>query len=412
MKTRLACAVAALLLCLIGAPDRVWGQAQEAALVDSATNVLNEFMAIPAEGIPRTMLAKAQGLVIVPSMVKVGFVVGARRGKGIAVVRDQSGTWRPPIFVSVTGGSVGWQAGVQSSDIVMVFNSRRSVDGLLSGKFTVGVDAAAAAGPVGRAASAGTDIKLQAEVYSYSRSRGLFAGASVDGTMLQIDNAANQTYYSAAGLRPDGTATAPNMPLPTSAGRLLAALATIAGPPTVPPVDPSVAGTPGVFPPAANDVVPQPTFGAGQPSGPGMEPAAIANANAGIPAVTQPGLSVPVPPAVPASSGIEAINATRQELADAAQDLGALLDESWRNYLALPRNALSGNGMPTVESLDQSLSRFEAITKDNRYKVLLDRPEFQQLYGLLRTYAEQVRQATQPAGAPPSADAGAPGSLR
>jgi lipid-binding SYLF domain-containing protein len=376
-------------------------------MVDSATNVLNEFMAIPAEGIPRSMLARAQGLVIVPRMVKVGLVVGARHGKGIAVVRDQNGTWRPPIFVTMTGGSVGWQVGVQSSDIVMVFTTRRSVEGLLSGKFTVGVDAAAAAGPVGRQASAATDIKLQAEIYSYSRSRGLFAGASVDGSLLQIDSGANQVYYGAAGLLPDGTATAPNMPLPTSAGRLLASLATIAGTPTVPPADSSVVGTPGVFPPTLNDTVTQPTYGTGQPSVPSIDPAVTANT--GIPAITPPGFQVPAPPVTSASTGNDALHATRLELAQAAQDMGALLDESWRNYLALPRSVFSGNGVPTMESLDQSLRRFEAITKDNRYKVLLDRPEFQQLHGLLQTYADQVRQqAPPPAAGAPSANAGYP----
>ena len=94
------------------------------------------------------------------------------------MIRDDNGVWRPPTFVSMTGGSVGWQVGIQSTDVVLVFNTRKSVNGLLSGKFTLGVDAAAAAGPIGREASAATDVRLQAEVFSYSRSRGLFAGAS------------------------------------------------------------------------------------------------------------------------------------------------------------------------------------------------------------------------------------------
>jgi hypothetical protein len=229
----------------------------------------------------------------------------------------------------------------------------------------------------------------------------LFVGASVDGTILQIESAENQVYYSAAGLRPDGTATAPNMPLPPSAGRLLASLATIAGASSVPPAELNAAGTPGVFPPAMNDTVTQPAYGAGQPSVSGSEPAATATM--GSPGITPPGLQVPAAPAIPTSTGNDALHATRQELAQAAQDLGALLDDSWRNYLALPRSVFSGNGTPTMESLDQSLKRFEAITKDNRYKVLLDRPEFQQLYGLLQTYAAQVRQAAPPAGAAPSA---------
>lgn len=410
MKTRLSCVVAAALLCLTMSPQIAWGQAEEAATVDSATNVLNEFMNLPTAGIPQAMLAKAEGLVIVPSMVKVGFVVGGRRGKGIAVVRDQTGTWRPPLFITMTGGSVGWQVGVQSSDIVMVFTTRKSVDGLMSGKFTVGVDAAAAAGPVGRQASAGTDIKLQSEIYSYARSRGLFAGAAVDGSMLQIDGKSNQVYYGAAGLRPDGTATAPNMPLPVSAGRLLALLTKSTGSVTVPPVGTDVAGTPGVFPPATNGAATQPMTGAAQPVFPNADPSSTGNA--AVPALAPSGLQMPAPPAMSANAGSEALNATRLELAQAAQDLGPLLDESWRNYLALPRGVFSGENIPTVESLEQSLKRFEAIEKDSRYKVLQDRPEFQQLYGLLRTYVEQVRQAAPPAGALPSASLGVPPNTR
>jgi hypothetical protein len=143
---------------------------------------------------------------------------------------------------------------------------------------------------------------------------------------------------------------------------------------------------------------------------PVSEPAATANL--GTPATTSLGVPGLAPPEIPANTEADVLQATRMELAQAAQDLGALLDESWRNYLALPRNALSGNGLPTIESLEQSLKRFEAVTKDNRYKVLLDRPEFQQLYGLLQTYAAQVRQATPPTSAGPSASLGPPALTR
>ena len=245
MTTKLAIAVTAVALVLAACPCRVWGQAQEATTLDTATNVLNEFIALPTEGIPHAMLSKAQGLVIVPNMVKLGFVVGGRHGKGVVVVRDQNGVWRPPQFITMTGGSVGWQAGIQSSDIVMVLNTQRSVAGIMSGKFTIGVDASAAAGPVGRQASAATDLKLQAEVYSYSRSRGLFVGASFDGSVLQIDNAANRAYYTAAGLLPDGSATKPNTPLPQAASRLLATLASYTdGSATAEPPTPALVGTP------------------------------------------------------------------------------------------------------------------------------------------------------------------------
>ena len=188
--------------CFFNATLNVQAQYQPAGseTIQKATGVLNEFMSMPNEGIPRSMIHKAQGIVIVPGMIKLGFVVGGRHGKGIAVVRNEHGTWHPPSFITMSGGSLGFQAGVQSTDVVLVFNTRKSVNNLLSGKFTIGVDAAAAAGPVGRQASAATDGRLQAEIYSYSRSRGLFAGASVDGSAIQIDAAATQSFYSATGM--------------------------------------------------------------------------------------------------------------------------------------------------------------------------------------------------------------------
>ncbi len=116
-------------------------------------------MAIPASGIPASLLANAQGIVIIPDLVKGGFVLGVRHGRGIVMVRDERGFWRPPSFVTLTGGSVGWQIGLQVTDIILVFKTRSSVQGLLRGKFTLGADAAAAAGPVGREAAAATDTR-------------------------------------------------------------------------------------------------------------------------------------------------------------------------------------------------------------------------------------------------------------
>ena len=209
--------------------SQVAAQGREASLVDSSSAVLNEFMSIPAEGIPRSMIASAEGLVIIPGMFKVGFVAGVRHGKGIVVIKDQNGAWRPPMFVSMTGGSVGWQVGVQATDVILVFKTRKSVNGLLNGKFTIGADAAAAAGPVGRQAAAATDAQLRAEILSYSRSRGLFAGVSLDGSALQVDGVASQDYYRQAGMSPDGTPLMAGAQLPPSAGRLLAQLATYSG---------------------------------------------------------------------------------------------------------------------------------------------------------------------------------------
>lgn len=353
------------------------GQSPEATTIDTATNVLQEFLALPVEGIPKSLMARAQGLVIVPSMVKLGLVAGVRHGRGIVVIRDDNGVWRPPQFVTMTGGSVGWQVGVQSSDLVMVFTTRQSVQRLLTGTFRIGVDAAAAAGPVGREAAAGTDLRLQAEILSYSRSRGLFVGASVDGSVLQIDAAANQAFYTPAGLLPDGTATKPGVPLPAAASRLLVALANATS-----------------APPAAGDV--------GSPTGPAGTAGAVdvtgqplSTPGSGAPAALSlgppPDLSrVDARPAAP-DAALNALEATRLELVRAAQEMGALLDEPWRNYLALPRGVFSGSSIPSVDSLEQSLKRFEVVNRESRYQLLLDRPEYQQLYGLLQTYTQQVR---------------------
>src|SRR5262249_16811056 len=145
-------------------------------------------------------LRDAQGIAVVPGLIKGGFVVGVRHGRGIVIVKDDNGNWRAPSFITITGGSIGWQAGVQATDVVLVFKTRKSIQGLLSGKFTIGADASAAAGPVGREASAATDATLRAEIYSYSRSRGLFAGAAIDGSMISIDNPLTATYYRGTGM--------------------------------------------------------------------------------------------------------------------------------------------------------------------------------------------------------------------
>jgi lipid-binding SYLF domain-containing protein len=134
---------------------------------------------------------------VIPRVVKAGLVVGGRRGHGLIAVRAPDGTWSNPSFITLTGGSVGLQAGVQSTDVVLVFRTRRGVDSIVHGKFTLGADAAVAAGPVGRDAAALTDAQLKAEIYSYSRSRGLFAGIALDGAVLGIDHDANQAVFGA-----------------------------------------------------------------------------------------------------------------------------------------------------------------------------------------------------------------------
>jgi len=156
-------------------------QSVEEGTVEAASEVLREITAIPAKAIPAALLADAQGVVIIPGMIKGGFVIGARHGKGVLVARNAAGEWLAPVFITVTGGSVGLQAGLEATDVVAVFRNRQGVDRLMRGKLTIGADAAVAAGPIGRDASAATNAQLKAEILSYSRSRGLFAGVAIDG---------------------------------------------------------------------------------------------------------------------------------------------------------------------------------------------------------------------------------------
>ena len=169
----------------------------EDARASNAVRVLTEIQAIPEDAIPDRMLDTAHAIVVVPDSIKAGLVIGARRGHGLLSVRRADGTWSNPSFVTLTGGSIGFQAGVQSADIVLVFRSQRGVDSIVNGKFTLGADAGVAAGPVGRNASAATDGQLKAEIWSWSRARGLFAGVAIDGAVLAIDDDANESVYGA-----------------------------------------------------------------------------------------------------------------------------------------------------------------------------------------------------------------------
>ena len=173
----------------------VYAGEQEQQRAENAVRVLKEVMQAPDKAIPHDLLREAHAIAVIPDVIKAGFVVGGRHGEGLIAVKTRDGTWSNPSFISLTGGSIGFQAGVSSTDVILVFRTQRGVDSIVHGKFTLGADASAAAGPVGRSAAASTDAQLKAEIYSYSRSRGLFAGASLDGTALTIDNKANQDVY-------------------------------------------------------------------------------------------------------------------------------------------------------------------------------------------------------------------------
>ncbi|MEJ2254384.1 MAG: lipid-binding SYLF domain-containing protein [Nitrospirota bacterium] len=175
------------------------GREKEVLKVQDAVEVLDAMERIPEKSIPPALLGNARGVAVIPGVIKLGYVLGGRHGTGVLLVRTAKG-WSYPVFISLSGGSVGLQVGAQSADIVLVFKSTKGIDGILSGKFTLGADASVAAGPVGRQAEASTDAQLKAEIYSYARSRGLFAGVSVEGSVLRVDGGADADFYRAPGV--------------------------------------------------------------------------------------------------------------------------------------------------------------------------------------------------------------------
>jgi lipid-binding SYLF domain-containing protein len=162
--------------------------------VDKAAAVLHEVMAAPDRGIPEEVLDHAKCIAVVPHMVKGGFVFGAEGGRGLASCRTATG-WSAPAFFAITGGSWGLQIGVEGVDLVMIIQSDRGMQHLLSSKFQLGGDASAAAGPVGRHASADTDWKLNTEILTYSRAKGVFAGLTLTGADVRTDEDSMHTYY-------------------------------------------------------------------------------------------------------------------------------------------------------------------------------------------------------------------------
>ena len=177
--------------------------ASETQTVVGARNALDQFFTIPMESIPPAMLSAAEGVAIFPNMIKGGFIFGVNYGKGVLHVRRPDRSWSPPVMVTMGGGSVGFQAGVQAADIILVFATPRSLQGILNGqKVTLGADASIAAGPIGMSANAGTDARLGAEIYSYARSRGLFLGVSLGGSDLSVDHNADAMLYSRFNVTP------------------------------------------------------------------------------------------------------------------------------------------------------------------------------------------------------------------
>lgn len=323
--------------------DSASGQilSREEAIVQTSTTVLDEVMAVPLKSIPASLLSRAHGIAIFPRVVKGGFIIGVRHGSGVLLVRDDSGAWHAPAFATITGGNIGFQAGIQATDVVLVFTTRRSVQQILTRQFSIGVDAAAAAGPVGRQASAATDSQLQAEIYSYSRSRGLFAGVSIDGSVIQIDSFANAAYYHTS---PQGQAL-----VPASASTLVSRVMAYTGNVARAGTDPYV--------------------------------------QTSSPLQTQPTLAI---------AGMSEADQLRDQLRRTAPELYERLNPEWNAYLTLPAAVFAGQSHPQLAELQASIARFDQVAADPRYRELQAIPQFQSTYGLLKHYRSTLAQDQAP----------------
>ncbi|MEJ6979636.1 lipid-binding SYLF domain-containing protein [Pedobacter sp. P351] len=187
--------IKSLVIVLLLSSISLFAQEKQDEKLQKSTAVLKAFAAMK-ENIPAQLMQKAEGIVVIPNLIKAGLGIGGQRGKGVAMIRRSDGSWSDPVFITLTGGSIGFQAGVQAIDLVMIFTKGSILRNLSNGEFTLGGDISVAAGPVGRSSSASTDTKLDAEVYSYSRSKGLFAGLTLNGSKLSPDKNANKAFYA------------------------------------------------------------------------------------------------------------------------------------------------------------------------------------------------------------------------
>ena len=202
--------------------------AREEGRLLTATEVLEEVQKMPDQRIPDALLSRAYGIAVIPDVTKIAFMFGGRHGNGVLVVRDKlNSPWSNPTFIAVTGGSWGLQIGAQSSDIILVFTTRTGIEGIAGGKLTLGADASVATGPVGRQGSAATDINFNAEIYSYARTRGLFGGIALDGSVISIDRSANAAFYGKSGVTASDIFSGQAPAAPGTAQRFLERLADV-----------------------------------------------------------------------------------------------------------------------------------------------------------------------------------------
>jgi SH3 domain-containing YSC84-like protein 1 len=185
------------IICTLFLVSGAWADgSKQRKILRASQLILEEIQKSPDQQIPMNLISKAKAIIVFPTMLKAGFFVGARYGKGIASVRtEETGEWGPPAYLYTTGGSFGFQFGAQAIDLILLVMSQRGLEGLLNEQFTLGGDIAISAGPVGRHAEASADVFMQGEIYSYSRSKGLFGGVSLKGTIITSDSDANLAYY-------------------------------------------------------------------------------------------------------------------------------------------------------------------------------------------------------------------------
>jgi lipid-binding SYLF domain-containing protein len=218
--------IAAGVIACLGLAQSAGAGGREDGRLLIATQVLEEIEGMPDQRVPDFLLARAYGIAVIPDVTKVAFIFGGRRGKGVLVVRDNlNAPWSNPVLVTLTGGSWGFQAGAQNSDIILVFTTKAGIEGIAGGKLSLGADASVAAGPVGRQGSAATDIQFNSEIYSYARARGLFGGIAVDGSVITIDRAADASLYGKPYVTTTEIFSAQSPPAPPAAQRFLERIA-------------------------------------------------------------------------------------------------------------------------------------------------------------------------------------------
>jgi len=194
-----------LALCLAVGQADLWGKpplrhpadSREIKTLESAAEVVREFANLPFGGIPHALMHDAVGVAVIPHVVKAGFLIDGRFGRGVVLARRPDGTWSNPVFIGLTGLGIGIQAGIDSTDLILVFKTKHGLDRIMEGKgkLTLGTDVTVAAGFIGREAEKATDARLRAEILSYSRSKGLFAGLSLEGAALVVEHEANAAFY-------------------------------------------------------------------------------------------------------------------------------------------------------------------------------------------------------------------------